>query len=221
MSRSVEPLSDHPLFRALVLMGGGLTMGCGGVAQQDSPLGVDVGGAGAPSGGGSGGGATSIGSSGNPSYDPACPYAQWDCSSTGIVGCSLSLSSPDNPKDSGCVCDTSRPTSARACGPDETFVCLQAFPHFTQTQQQAVGTWDGSLHVQCACLPSPKPSYDSCSRLCSSTYPNVQTVDEEVVICFLPADSTCDANGVCTATSADVLRQDGIMCGCGAFVGLK
>jgi len=44
--KNVEPLSDHPLFRALVLMGGGLAVGCGGIARGDAPPDASVGGSG-------------------------------------------------------------------------------------------------------------------------------------------------------------------------------
>ena len=236
MHQRVEPLSDHPLFRALVLMGGSLTLGCGGVAQREAPSGFsdvsDGGAANAAAGGtnslgGSGialggaaavGGATqtpaaSAGTAGATAidvYDPSCPYAQWDCAGA-PSGCYFNLKSKDDPLAAGCKCDTARPTSASACSADERFVCRQAFPPYVETQP-GPRTWDGSLHVQCACVLAPEPN---CSAVCAQTFGGVRST-----LCYLPPDATCDEQGVCTATSADVLRQDGILCGC-ADIGLK
>ncbi|HKO50285.1 MAG TPA: hypothetical protein VJV79_21290 [Polyangiaceae bacterium] len=228
MSKKVEPLSDHPLFRALVLMGGGLAVGCGGVAERETPLSTDIGGSGSASGGpvsSTAGGSPSIGLpvAGAPSaaaganaataYAPACPYEQWDCSALLATGaCFLSLLSKDDPLAAGCSCDTSRPKSAAACKLDESFVCRQAYPPYVEGQARP-STWDGNLHVQCACLPTPKPGTDNCTETCTKEFSVTQWPPMQ---CFV-SNSKCDDNGVCTATSADVLRQDGIMCGCAAI----
>jgi len=238
VQKNIESLSDHPLFRALVLMGGGLAVGCGGVAQGGAPVDTDTASAGSASGGAPNGGTASdivlsnlagsanvVGAAGassqaaagagsNNPYDPSCPYAQWDCSSAATSEfCRLNLQSKGDPRASGCVCDTSRPTSAFACKSEEAFVCRQAYPPYVATQPWPT-TWDRSLHVQCACVPAPQPKYE-CSATCASAFSGTGATQ-----CSLPNDTACDERGVCTATSADVLRQDGIMCGC-ADIGLK
>ncbi|MEO7035120.1 MAG: hypothetical protein ABI548_14480 [Polyangiaceae bacterium] len=57
---------------------------------------------------------------------------------------------------------------------------------------------------------------DDCSTVCAQAYPDRNTGG---LSCMLPSPCTYDDLGNCTATSADVLRQDGIMCGC-ANIGL-
>jgi len=74
-------------------------------------------------------------------------------------------------------------------------------------------------HVQCSCAKSPPPG-DTCIATCNSAFPEVMGNGERIFDCFPAPTSTCDDNGTCTATSADVLRQDGIMCGC-ADIGLR
>ena len=238
-------VSDHPLFRALVLMGGALSVGCGGVAQREAPGGapeVASGGsangasAGANSVGGSAiviggatGGATqtptagsastanaagSVGTNAGALYNPTCPYEQWDCSAEPAISCYFNLNSKDDPLAAGCKCDASRPTSASACKPDEQFVCRQAHPPYVEAQPQP-RTWDGALHVQCACVPAPAPTWENCNAACLGLFNDLNATQ-----CHLPSDFTCTEGGVCTATSADVMRQDGIMCGC-ADIGLK
>lgn len=234
MHKSVEPLSDHPLFRALVLMGGSLALGCGGVAQTESPASAAADGgtsnaaaAGAFSVGGSGplaagaatqtaAGAGSAGASAATVYNPSCPYAQWSCAPAPLVGlsCFLGLKSKDDPLASGCTCDASRPTSASACSASEQFVCRQAYPPYEEAQPSP-STWDGTLHVQCACVPAPNPTLENCFDTCSTVFSGTGST-----YCRLPSSTTCDDRGVCTATSADIQRQDGILCGC-ATIALK
>jgi len=249
MHKSVEPLSDHPLFRALVLMGGALSVGCGGVAQREAPGGAtqvsdggstsaaggdnSVGGSGIAMGGASVGPATQTGTAGRSDtidighievgggpnaadfYNPTCPYEQWDCAAApSAISCRLYLTSKDDPLAAGCKCDTSRPTSASACKADEQFVCRQAWPPYSQAAQPTPLTWDGALHVQCACVGLPVITWQNCDAACAEAFG-----DWKMSQCHLPSASTCE-HGVCTATSADVLRQDGIMCGC-ADIALK
>jgi len=254
MHKSVEPLSDHPLFRALVLMGGALSTGCGGVAEREAPAGAAeiasggsaaVSSAGSASGGSSSGAAaganslpgsvvatggatvgpatqTGAGSSSTAGtnagafYNPACPYEQWDCTATAPApSCSFGLDSTDDPRLAGCKCDTSRPTSAAACKADEQFVCRQAYPASYVEAQPVPPTWDGTLHIQCACVLAPVPTWKTCDATCVALFGAPAWAH-----CYLPGEVMCDERGVCTATSADVLRQDGIMCGC-ADIGLK
>lgn len=236
MSKSNELLSDHPLFRALVLMGSGLALSCGGRAEgsgaaaSDGAAGAPGSAAGAPSSaaGASSGGSPATtpiiivepsgagaASGGAPAVAPVpdCPYAQWDCSAQSV--CSVSLSSLTDPVASKCFCDTKRPVTANDCGKDESLVCLQAYWQYNTPP----GTWDYSFHVQCSCVKSPAPS-DSCVTACDTAFPEVMGSGVRIFDCFLPPSSTCDDSGTCTATSADVLRQDGIMCGC-ADIGLR
>jgi len=201
--KNVEPLSDHPLFRALVLMGGGLAVGCGGIAQGDAPPDASAGGSGIMLGPPTTG-VSSV-------YHPSCPYEQWDCRrATSDNPCLLNLKSKDDPLAADCSCDSSRPTSAADCKSDEVFVCRQALP-FVKAQP-GPSTWDGTLHVQCACAPPPVPGYFTCDAICVQLFG-----DSDSVPCNLIDDWARDASGAWTSTpvSADVLRQGGIMCGCG------
>jgi len=250
MHKSREPLSDHPLFRTLVLMGGALSVGCGGVAQREAPGGATevsnggaasgaTGGANSVAGGGIAIGGASLGpatqtatagganspSTGNTAgsaganaaalYNPICPYEQWDCSAAPPpTACYFNLKSKDDPLAAGCKCDPARPTSASACRPEEQFVCRQAYPPYVEAQP-GPRTWDGALHVQCACLLVPVPTWENCDASCVDAFNEPASMQ-----CHLPGAFTCDANSVCTTTPADVLRQDGIMCGC-ANIALK
>jgi len=201
----LEPLSDHPLFRALVLMGGCLAVGCGGIARGDAPPDTSVGGSGIMLG------VPTVGVSSV--YHPSCPYEQWDCRrATSDNPCYLNLKSKDDPFAAGCSCDSSRPTSAADCKSDEVFVCRQASPPFVKAQPEP-STWDGTLHVQCACAPAPAPSFATCDATCAQLFGDTGEARQ----CNLISDWTCDASGACTtmSVSADVLRQGGIMCGCG------
>ena len=239
--KNSEPLSDHPLFRALVLMGGGLALSCGGVArtERDAPesggasgTATQTGGAGpvvvvgpATSTTDGGGGSTSVGPGMPvpPTSEPytgtlACPSEQWDCSSDMSNACALDLASLQAA--GACVCDPTRPTSAKDCKDNENFVCIQGYvgTYAGSMPAPVPKTWDYSVHVQCACIASQTPpTYDSCDTACRHAYPNQDTASFR---CVLPSPCTYDDSGTCTATSADVLRQDGIMCGC-ADIGLK
>jgi hypothetical protein len=234
MDTSSEPLSDHPLFRALVLMGGGLALSCGGIAEG-SPASTGNGAAGAPSsaagtsnggnpgattiivGGPSSAGAPSVG--GAPSAQPDCPYAQWDCTSDQPI-CYLPIASATDPAASKCFCNANRPITANDCKPSESLVCLQVFSQAFDASAET--GWDGSVHMQCSCVESSATG-DICDYACAKAFPDGATLaqgGERFLTCVPPPHQTCNANGVCTATSADVLRQDGIMCGC-ADVGLK
>lgn len=220
------PLSNRSLFRALLLVGGGLALGCGGIASYESPVGSDAfGGAanGAAAGADSVGGSTLAGVStagapatatggaeGDAFYNPSCPYARWDCSalSTGNL-CYFDLKSKDEPVAAGCSCDKSRPLSASACKADEVFMCRQARPPHLSLTQPRPPTWDGLLHVECACVAVPAPMKDNCYISCIKAYGFASGTT-----CRVPDETTCDERGVCAETPAAVLRQDGAVCGC-------
>jgi len=239
MNHRKEMATEHPLFRALVLMGGGLALSCGGIAERNGVQGGSAGvlgsggpttstagsgGASASAAGASDGGTASTvvgfagasevggtGAAGNPNDDPgqpACPFAQWDCSYLPPT-CSASFSGLEPP--AGCFCNKLRPLSGKDCQASETFVCLGAWNADAIRGKNA--TWDGQEHYQCACAPQPAPDA-GCVSTCRAAYPNVQSQ------CAFPPENTCDSAGNCTATSADILRQEGVLCGC-ADLGLK
>ncbi|HEY4157062.1 MAG TPA: hypothetical protein VGM29_03155, partial [Polyangiaceae bacterium] len=123
--------------------------------------------------------------------------------------CNLSFSGNTLPP--GCFCNLARPRTAADCSADESLVCMQG-SDITQTRYPS--TWDATTHVQCACVSLATPTYYNCVSACMAAFPGTT----EGWDCKLPSDTTCDDGGVCTATSADVLRQDGIMCGCAVIL---
>ena len=224
-SGSFRRESEHPLFRVLVLMGGSLALGCGGSAVMDGS--AASGGGGTPAGGGvaqggaaqgGAGGASAQGGTAGVAGAADCPPAQWDCSARAQV-CAYSWQGSARPD--GCVCDPKRPKSIADCGPNENLLCLSAYrdPLYPEPQ-----SWDGSLHVQCACAPGPAvPSFDTCKADCATAYPSLVAASGSgtFVACNLPPSMACDpAGNNCTATPNSVLRQDGVLCGC-ASVSLK
>ncbi|MEI9942457.1 MAG: hypothetical protein WDO69_35025 [Pseudomonadota bacterium] len=217
---------EHPLFRALVLMGGSMALGCGGSAVIDQGTGgSNSAQGGAPAQGGALAQGGLIGVSGSPSIAGAaqggggasafdaglddCPPAQWDCSALG-PSCEPSLGSGGRP--AGCVCDPKRPRSVADCSAKQELVCLRAY-----ASEPDPDSWDTSVHVQCSCVAGPYvPDSSTCSTTCSETF---GTPTGAHTSCSLPSGMTCDSSGNnCTATSADVLRQDGIVCGCAPVI---
>ena len=212
-----DALSEHPLFRTLVLMGGALALSCGGVARSESGLGE----AGAPTSNGGGGsagapttlaGAPSVGGSSEvvdagPPLDAECPFPQWDCSKS-APACYRDIS--HGLAATGCFCNRARPATLADCSPNEVLLCQQGYVQSLSGESYRAGTWDGSVHIQCSCFATSIPAsaqlaYDECLK----TFPAPQYVE---ITSYLPPEQMCDV--ACTATSADVLRQDGIMCGC-------
>ena len=216
-----EAAAEHPLFRVLVLMGGSVALSCGGSAIIDGNQAGNGAGGGVAQGGvaqgggagaGAGAGAAARGGSGGGGGAAAdCPPAQWDCSGLGLT-CSYDLSGVGRPK--GCVCDPTRPKSVADCRANEDLICLAGY-----ADQPDVQSWDGLRHVQCACVPGPSiPTYDQCPPACQKTYPMLFSAPNGLS-CRLPSGMTCDPSGAgCTATAADVLRQDGIVCGCASVI---
>jgi hypothetical protein len=190
MSQAMVGASDpdsepgkHRLFRAMVLMGSGLALGCGGVTKTDGDLGSSggssssggsapvvgsggstiVGNAGSSTSGGSdgtaGSSAASAGTGGQPSVAPGpfrCPPAQWDCSANPpdcVGGDGYAL-----PGD--CKCDPSRPESASDCEQGQTFVCRKA------TSTIDGGTLSETLPFECSCVPDD----DSCGVNCDAAF---------------------------------------------------
>jgi len=218
------------LFRALVLMGGGLALSCGGVARgEPDPTPLSSAGSSGASGGtvapGSGGatvitppgpvitigGGTSTVDAGVP-VPLACPPEQYDCDLSTLNFCVLDLNSALAA--GACVCNPSRPKSVKDCKPNENLVCMIA-----SLDGAPLTTWDGSVNAQCSCIPSPIPAtYNDCYSTCEKAFPEV---NPNWARCVLPNPCTYDASGACTATPADVLYQDGILCGGCANIGLK
>lgn len=222
--RVLEHEFEHPLFRTLVLMGGSLALGCGGSAVVDPGTGGSNSAQGGTAQGGAaqGGlmevagslsiaGATSAGG-GAGAFDAGpgdCPPAQWDCSALGS-SCEPNLGAGGRP--AGCVCDLTRPQSVADCSSNQGLVCLRAY-----ASEPDPNTWDANVHVQCSCVAGPYlPDSNTCSSTCLDTFGSSVSA---YASCSLPSGMTCDHSGNnCTATSADVLRQDGIVCGCAPII---
>jgi hypothetical protein len=140
--------SPHRLFAAIVLMGTGLAVGCGGIAEGERE--VSTGGRPNATTGGTGTGATGSGVAGTgvgaatstggslnippqlgiggttpvpEAVEPGpfkCPPEQWSCASNECDYSSYGWVLPD-----GCDCDPKRPLSASDCGPGQVFVCQE------------------------------------------------------------------------------------------------
>lgn len=190
----------HRLFAAIVMMGTGITLGCGGISQTASGQshGGSSGNAGVAGGGaaGAGGGAAlSTGGSniiiigtGDPEPTPvepgpfACPPARWNCpeQTCGLVANGWAL--PDD-----CQCDPLRPEHPQDCAANEIFVCRRG----TSTADARPLTED--VPFDCHCV---ERSMYSCHNECS--------------LAFGEQDASCDR-------SDDALSA---VCGC-AVVFLK
>jgi hypothetical protein len=235
--------AEHRLFHVLVLMGGGFALSCGGAVsvqgnpdgagaatapgQQGTPGAVSsTGGSGVAgaswetpgavsSTGGSGlasAGASSEGEASGPGVDAGvaslpCSPEQWDCTAV-LSRCGGQLHGADLP--AGCSCAPQRPQSAADCAANETLLCVQAYQYATARY----------LRIQCACVPtSGTDSATQCTGYCDMNWHNDETSFPPTA-CVLPSQTTCNGQGMCTATAADVLRQEGILCGC-ADIGLR
>lgn len=164
--------SFHPLFRAMVLMGGSLALQCGGSASHHGSAGGGQasggsGEGGAPTaGGGSAGGSTAnggaepISAGGVPEpVNPgpfACPPAQWDCGAVSPSCWSGSFELPE-----GCACDSTRPLGPADCV-DSDWVCRRA----THDSQQRPLSSD--VEFECACAPHAA----SCRAACEGVFGN-------------------------------------------------
>jgi hypothetical protein len=177
--RSNSARNRHPLFNAMVLMGGGLALHCGGnVNHQTEASGGDssagVTGSGGQAGGGSGfGGALVLGSGGAPvtagPFD--CPPEQWDCSAT-MVECIDMYRLPEK-----CECDRSRPlTSADCDGMD--WVCRRA-PYDSSGR-----TLTTPVDFECGCVPHQQSCNEACEKLYGfPAHCQDRTPDTNAVIC--------------------------------------
>jgi len=155
-------------FRAMVLMGSAVALGCGGSTSRN----IDGPGGGGPTGTGGTGGAGGAGGSGSGGLPPVtdgaividppmmpvdpgpfpCVPAQMECSSVGF-GCS-GFDGWHIPED--CSCSEARPASAADCGPDQSFVCLRG-----------AARWDGTPYTEvvpfeCSCVERGLRCSDEC-----------------------------------------------------------
>jgi hypothetical protein len=173
--------TGHRFFRAMVLMGSSLAVGCGGQTIQESSSSSNggSGGSAGPKGesgsggkGGQSGAGTITGSSGTLvvtvpgtggsgpiTVDPgpfACSPAQWDCSAT-MVSCDyrtgVGFTLPD-----GCRCDEARPKSPTDCAPGTTFVCRNA------TILSGGQILSQSVPFECTCTPRMSNCYEMCDK---------------------------------------------------------
>jgi len=151
--------SGDRFFRAMVLMGSSMALGCGGTTNRTGGSPDSAGGAGGAGGsGGSGPGGTGAGGSGPifitttttgvggiGSGDPGpfpCVPAQWECESTPLE-CSNTYNAWQLPTE--CACSDTRPKSAADCASGQSFVCLEGAPRD--------GAPDvGSVLFNCACV---------------------------------------------------------------------
>jgi hypothetical protein len=184
MNGRIEPKTHHRFFRAMVLMGSSLAVGCGGQTitgeSTSSSAGGSPGAAGSPGNGnvagkgGAGGSSPSSGSSGSlqlgtggsggqPTVDPGpfvCPPAQWDCSPA-LTQCDYGTMNGWR-LPTACNCDSARPSSASDCAPDQVFVCLEGTASADGQPLTRV------VPFECSC--APKPTY--CGLACDQAFKN-------------------------------------------------
>jgi hypothetical protein len=172
--------SRHRFFRAMVVMGGSLAVGCGGVTTGTDTAssgtkgsggtgGLGSGGAGgsddsggAPgsggmmSGGAAGAGGFLVetgGSAGQPLDAGVCLPAQWDCAET-LLRCAYSADRWVLPKH--CTCALGRPERADDCAANESFVCRAGAPNADG------GTSSDVVPFECSCVPEQESCYQAC-----------------------------------------------------------
>ena len=189
--------SPHRLFAAIVLMGTGLAVGCGGMAeggrqvsgggapQDDSTTGGIRTGATTPSGGTGVGAATSTGGTSNIGNPPmlntggvtpapeAVEPGPFKCppEQWSCVSTQCDYSSPGwKLPDESCGCDLSRPLGPSDCEPGQVFVCQ----HVTSTADGRPLTKPVAL--SCTCVQ--KTMY-FCSSECDGVYS-----DQEHLTCI-------------------------------------
>jgi hypothetical protein len=195
--------SQHKLFRAMVVMSGGVVLGCGLTSQDPdddggSPSGGSAGaasgaGTGGSSGstsskGGAGSGGTLIigkgGSGGSAGTQPGpfpCEPEQWDCSGIDQT-CNYDGNGFELPQ--GCACDESRPTSPADCDGGELLVCRNA------TSYQGAPL-EEPIPFECSCAAPA----DYCQTTCTEVFPDLY-------------DASCqqDANPILCGCAVIVLR---------------
>jgi hypothetical protein len=213
------PVPRHPLFRAMVVMGGGVAIGCGGtttegVARSGSPGGDsgpprEDGGSGNAGQGGAGGDVIIVATGGtNPTTSTGGQPVIMDAG-TARGGAGGAIATPTCPAaqydcagttpscastGSGvaltfCACNANRPTSARNCLPGQTFVCRKGVE---TASGQAL---DPPVPFECSCVATPA----SCGVGCDTAF-----------------GATSGSGGL----RCEDLADGSILCGC-AFVFLR
>lgn len=175
MNPPVEP-STHRLFAAIVLMGSGLTLGCGGISEHEHANEPASGGNGGLGGSTSTGGGSVIATGGAwPLPDNtimpgvagappapvtpgpfACPPQQWSCSNPFCSPIEFGWALPDD-----CPCDPARPTQASDCAAGQVFLC-----------RNGTSTADGRpltayVAFECSCVDK-SPTF--CNNECDLAY---------------------------------------------------
>ena len=168
--------SPHRLFAAIVLMGTGMAVGCGGISENGRQVSVGGSSPRVSSAGSTGSGAaTSTGGSTNMVMLPilgtsgtttgpepvvpgpfTCPPEQWSCASQECDRSHGGWMLPD-----ACDCDPRRPLRPSDCEPGQVFVC-----------QQAMSTSDGrpfTMPVALSCSCVEKAMY-FCTTECDTAY---------------------------------------------------
>lgn len=202
------PKKGDRLFRAMVLMGGSMALGCGGNATKSGggPT-AGSGGSGDGSGGtgGTGPGAGGTGGTGillvtststtgvaqvpvEPGPFPCVP-AQFDCSATPPQCSYPGWQVPEN-----CRCDDTRPKSASDCAPDQTFVCRQGMERYDGAQYTEV------VPFECTCVPAG----NYCQQECSTA--------------FSPMDYQCERAPSSAEGGAAGAAAFDTLCGCAVIV---
>lgn len=168
-----EAKSDR-FFRAMVLMGSAVALGCGGsTSRSDDGSGgsgpTGTGGTGGSGSGGSGPGGTGPGGTGGAIFiDPTsatattsvepgpfpCVPAQMECGSAGSA-CAGTYDGWRIPE--GCSCSDTRPASAADCGPDQSFVCLWG------TERSDGTPYTEPVPFECSCLERGLSCYHECT----------------------------------------------------------
>ncbi|HEX9294893.1 MAG TPA: hypothetical protein VF881_03640 [Polyangiaceae bacterium] len=200
--KAPEGAARHRLFRAMVLMGGSLAVGCGGIAAHDEQ--PSSGSAGSGGGAGAGGtGSTGLSGGGTGSSAALTDAAVVPLAEAGVLPCvpaqwQCPFWSPCGPSQqgwqlpTGCTCDLNRPRLAADCGTGEILACRVATAGSSGEPLATV------VPFECACVP--QRSY--CNAACEDLF---------------------GPNGAATAQCDEVTDGTGspyILCGC-AVVYLK
>jgi hypothetical protein len=155
---------ESPFFRAMVLMGSSIAVGCGGVTRTGE-TGSAGGASGVVAGPSKAGSATAVGFGAGGSVvtppGPECPREQWDCSSSDVSCYGGRVGWRFIP--GGCTCDPSRPRTPADCRQGDVFVC-QAF---ASLPDGGLGTYDDLTPFQCQCVSGAT----SCAAACKNSFP--------------------------------------------------
>jgi hypothetical protein len=160
---------EHPFFRAMVLMGSSLAVGCGGAVRDTGDGSKSAGGAADTGSGGhtasaghtaSGGYAAAGGgeSGGSPAVmGPACPSQQWACSALDRCEDGLSFSAASA---KACTCDESLPITVTDCARGQVLAC-KAF-----TRDENGKDFVPPVPFDCRCVEQ----LGDCQSTCVSTF---------------------------------------------------